>query len=126
MNAVLPACVSTHQRKITLQLSHTAVSVTALLLLILTFPLVIDDVFAKKVVVAKNDGGAQHRQALLEPHQFVSEGLEAGNLQPQSAGSREEYLEEVSGLSVRTEMVTGGEVHNENTHLEREQKKKNI
>lgn len=92
-------CVYT-PKKITLQLSHTAVSVTALLLLILTFLLVIDDVFAKKIVVAKNDGGAQHRQALLEPHQFISEGLEAGNLQSQPAGSTEEHLEDDGGLSV--------------------------
>lgn len=121
MNAVLPACVSTHQRK-----SHYS-SVTALLLLILTFLLVIDDVFAKKIVVAKNDGGAQHRQALLEPHQFVSEGLEAGNLQSQPAGSTRQHLEEVGGLRVQTEMVTwGGGIHKGNTtlHLEQKQKKR--
>lgn len=50
---------------------------------ILTFLLVIDDVFAEKVVVAENDGGAEHRQALLEPQQLFSEAPCAGNLPAQ-------------------------------------------
>lgn len=56
---------------------------------ILTFLLVIDDVFAEKVVVAENDGGAEHRQALLEPQQLFSEAPCAGNLPAQPERGRE-------------------------------------
>lgn len=56
---------------------------------ILTFLLVIDDVFAEKVVVAENDRGAEHRQALLEPQQLFSEAPCAGNLPAQPERGRE-------------------------------------
>lgn len=77
-----------HRNKLTLQLSHTVLCVAALLQAILTFPLVIDDVFAQKIVVAQNYGGVQQGQALLEPHQLSFEGLEAWDLQTQPGGSR--------------------------------------
>lgn len=64
-------------------------SMTALAQFILTCPLVIDDVFAEQVVVAQNYGGAQHRQALLEPHELFSEALWAGHLHTQPGGGRE-------------------------------------
>lgn len=57
----------------TTQFSHTVMSTTTLLQLILTCLRIINYVFAEKVVVAENNWGAQHRQALLEPHQLFSE-----------------------------------------------------
>lgn len=67
----------------TTQFSHTAMSMTALVQFILTCLLVIDDIFAEQVIVAQNYGGAQHRQALLEPHQLFSEAQWAGHLHTQ-------------------------------------------
>lgn len=45
---------------------------TTLVQIILTCTLIVDNIFAKQIIVAENYGGAQHRQALLEPHQLVS------------------------------------------------------
>lgn len=73
----------------TTQFSHTVMSMTTLLQFILTCLLVIDDIFAEQVVVAENYGGAQHRQALLEPHQLFSEAPWAGHLHTQPGGGRE-------------------------------------
>lgn len=67
------------------QFSHTVLSTTALVQLILTCPLVRDDVFAEQVVVAQNYRGAQHRQVLLEPQQLFSEAPWAGHLCSQPA-----------------------------------------
>lgn len=67
------------------QFSHTVLSTTALVQLILTCPLVIDDVFAEQVIVAQNYRGAQHRQVLLEPQQLFSEAPWAGHLCSQPA-----------------------------------------
>lgn len=76
-------------------------SMTTLLQFILTCLLVIDDVFAEQVIVAENYGGAQHRQALLEPHQLFPEALWAGHLHTQP-GSRS-----IKSINRRTE---GGKV----------------
>lgn len=70
----------------TTQFSHTVTSLTTLVQLILTFLRIIDYVFAEKVVVAENYRGAQHRQALLEPHQLFSEAPWAGHLHTQPGG----------------------------------------
>ena len=73
----------------TTQFNHTVMSMTTLVQLILTCLLVIDDIFAEQVVVAENYGGAQHRQALLEPHQLFSEAPWAGHLHVQPGGGPE-------------------------------------
>lgn len=44
----------------TAQFSHTLLSTTAFVQYILTCLLVIDDIFAEKVIVAQNYRGAQH------------------------------------------------------------------
>lgn len=64
----------------TQQFSHTVLSTTALVQLILTCLLVKDDIFAEQVVVAQNHRGAQQRQVLLEPQQLFPEALWAGHL----------------------------------------------
>ena len=75
--------------------SHSNV-LTALVQFKLTLPLVIDDVFAEKIVVAENYRGAQQRQALLEPQQLFSEALQAGNLQTKPEGGQKVQQSEYS------------------------------
>ena len=74
----------------TTQFNHTVMSMTTLVQLILTCLLVIDDILAEQVVVAENYGGAQHRQALLEPHQLFPEAPWAGHLRVQPGGGEAE------------------------------------
>lgn len=80
----------------TTQFSHTVMSMTTLVQLILTRLLVKDDILAEQVIVAENYGGAQHRQALLEPHQFFPEAPWVGHLHVQPGrGQRVEEGEDI-------------------------------
>lgn len=71
---LMPSYLSAETNAVhTTQFSHTVMSRTTLVQLILTCLRIKNYVFAEKVIVAENNGGAQHRQALLEPHQLFSE-----------------------------------------------------
>lgn len=77
--------------------------------LILTWLVVINDVFAEQVIVAKNYRGAQYWQALLEPHQLLSENPVAGHLRSQPGGGRKSkgvsiFIEEGALKAFKKEM----------------------
>lgn len=58
--------------------------------------------------MAENNGGAQHRQALLEPHQLFSEAPWARHLRTQPGGGR--VTEERRGISINRNGQDGGMV----------------